>query len=100
MCSICSHHFCIWKIAKATLDIAASLGHFDMTKCLKTCAKDQEAVVKDLLLRMKNLEKSTALHEAIRNDHYDIVELLIREDPELASFTNNFGESSLFLAVD
>ena len=56
--------------------------------------------MKDLLLRMKNLEKNTAPHEAIRNDHYDIVELLIREDPELASFTNNFGESSLFLAVD
>ena len=74
------------------LHIAASLGHFDMTMCLITCAKDQEAVMKDLLLRMKNLEKNTAPHEAIRNDHYDIVELLIREDPELASFTNNFGD--------
>ena len=82
------------------LHIAASLGHFDMTMCLITCAKDQEAVMKDLLLRMKNLEKNIAPHEAIRNDHYDIVELLIREDPELASFTNNFGESPLFLAVD
>ena len=82
------------------LHIAASLGHFDMTKCLITSAKDQEAVLKDLLLRKKNLEKNTARNGAIRNDHYDIVELLIREDPELASFTNNFGESPLFLAVD
>ncbi|KAK7814313.1 ankyrin repeat domain-containing protein 23 [Quercus suber] len=68
------------------LHIAASLGHFDMTKHLISCAKDQE--------------KNTALHEAIRNDHYDIGELLIREDPELASFTNNALESPLFLAVD
>ncbi|KAM4119545.1 hypothetical protein ACJW30_03G068200 [Castanea mollissima] len=71
-----------------------------MTKRLISCAKDQEAAVKNLLLRKKNLEKNTALHEAIRNDHCDIVELLIREDPELASFTNNAWASPLFLAVD
>ena len=82
------------------LHIAASLGHFDMTKRLISCAKDQEAAVKNLLLRKRNLEKNTALHEAIRNDHYDIVEFLIREDPELASLTNNASESPLFLAVD
>ncbi|KAL4637594.1 hypothetical protein ACB092_03G088100 [Castanea dentata] len=82
------------------LHIAASLVHFDMSKRLISCAKDQEAAVKNLLLRKINLEKNTALHEAIRNDHYDIVELLIREDPELASFTNNALESPLFLAVD
>uniref|UniRef100_A0A7N2L789 Ankyrin repeat-containing protein n=1 Tax=Quercus lobata TaxID=97700 RepID=A0A7N2L789_QUELO len=82
------------------LHIAASLGHFDMTKHLISCAKDQEAAVKNLLLRKINLEKNTALHEAIRNDHYDIVELLIEEDPELASFTNNALESPLFFAVD
>ncbi|KAL0005499.1 hypothetical protein SO802_013060 [Lithocarpus litseifolius] len=82
------------------LHIAASLGHFDMTKRLISCAKDQEAAVKNLLLRKINLEKNTALHEAIRNNHYDIVELLIKEDPELASFTNNALESPLFLAVD
>lgn len=82
------------------LHIAASLGHFDMTKRLISCAKDQEAAVKNLLLRKRNLEKNTALHEAIRNDHYDVVKLLLTEDPELASFTNNALESPLFLAVD
>lgn len=82
------------------LHIAASLGHFDMTKRLISCAKDQEAAVKNLLLRKRNLEKDTALHEAIRNDHYDIVKLLLTEDPELASFTNNALESPLILAVD
>ena len=49
---------------------------------------------------MQNLEKNTALHEAIINDHYDIVELLIKEHPKLTLFTNNDGESPLILAVE
>ncbi|KAK7828283.1 hypothetical protein CFP56_030430 [Quercus suber] len=49
---------------------------------------------------MGNLEKDTALHDAVRNDHFDIIELLIRELPRLTSLTNNAGESPLFLAVD
>ncbi|XP_030958764.1 ankyrin repeat-containing protein ITN1-like [Quercus lobata] len=52
------------------------------------------------LLRKQNLERNTALHEAIRYDHYNIVELLIQKDPRLTSITNNAGESPLFLAVD
>ena len=81
--------------------IAARLGHLDMTELLiTTCAKEQEAAEKFLLLRKRNLEENTTVHEAIRNNHYDIVKLLIWEDPELASFTNNAGESPLFLAVD
>ena len=83
------------------LHIAARLGHLDMTELLiTTCAKEQEAAEKFLLLRKRNLEENTALHEAIKNNYYDIVKLLIWEDPELASFTNNAGESPLFLAVD
>ena len=49
---------------------------------------------------MGNLEKDTALHDVVRNGHFDIVELLIREHPRLTSLTNNAGESPLFLAVD
>ncbi|XP_050277920.1 ankyrin repeat-containing protein At5g02620-like [Quercus robur] len=83
------------------LHIAARLGHLDMTELLiTTCAKEQEAAEKFLLLRKRNLEENTALHEAIRNNYYDIVKLLIWEDPELVSFTNNAGEYPLFLAVD
>ena len=37
------------------LHIAASLGHFDMTKRLISCAKDQEAAVKNLLLDRKSV---------------------------------------------
>ena len=42
----------------------------------------------------------SALHDVVRNGHFDIVELIIREHPRLTSLTNNAGESPLFLAVD
>ncbi|GMY20737.1 ankyrin repeat-containing protein [Fagus crenata] len=82
------------------LHIAAIFGNVDTTKLLITSAKDKEVETRMELLRMQNQEKNTALHEAIRNYRYDIVELLIREDPGLALFTNNAEESPLFLAVD
>ena len=85
------------------LHIAASLGHIEMTRFLIARAKvkhDQDIEGNRELLRMENHEKNTALQEAIRNDHCEIVELLIREDPELTLFTNKAGESPLFLAVD
>ena len=82
------------------LHIAARLGHFNMIEHLITCANGREVEAKMELLRMENLEKNTALHEAIKNDYYDIMQLLIKEDPGLTSLTNNAGESPLFLAVD
>uniref|UniRef100_A0A2N9EX43 PGG domain-containing protein n=1 Tax=Fagus sylvatica TaxID=28930 RepID=A0A2N9EX43_FAGSY len=80
------------------LHIAASLGYLDMTELLITFADKVEKKME--LLKMQNLEKNTVLHEAIRNCHYHIVELLIRVDSSLALITNNAGESPLFLAVD
>ena len=61
---------------------------------------DQDVEVNMELLSMENHEKNTALQEAIRNYHCEIVELIIREEPGLTLFTNNAGESPLFLAVD
>ncbi|KAL0005497.1 hypothetical protein SO802_013058 [Lithocarpus litseifolius] len=82
------------------LHIAASLGHSDMTKLLIMYANRQEVEMRKELLRKQNRENSTALHEAIKYNHYAIVELLIREDSGLTLFTNIYGESPLFLAVD
>ncbi|KAF3951424.1 hypothetical protein CMV_022919 [Castanea mollissima] len=83
------------------LHIAVSLGHLSMSELLITRAsRDQEAEVKRLLLRAKNVEQNTALHLAVKHGHYDIVVLLITEDPTLTSITNDAGESPLFLAVD
>lgn len=54
----------------------------------------------DKLVRMVNSENETALHEAVKNDRYRVVEMLIKEEPELTELTNGAGESPLFVAVD
>ncbi|KAL0014351.1 hypothetical protein SO802_001420 [Lithocarpus litseifolius] len=46
------------------LHIAASLGHRDMSELLITRATDQEAEVRQLLLKAQNEEENTALHLA------------------------------------
>ena len=72
-----------------------------MTRVLINRARTEVEVGRNHeLLRMGNLEMDTVLHDAVRNGHFDIVELLIREHPRLTSLTNNAGESDLFLAVD
>ena len=82
------------------LHIAASLGTLGMSQLLIARALDQEAEVKRLLLKAQNVEQNTALHLAVKHGHYDIVDLLIRNEPGLTSITNKAGESPLFLAVD
>ncbi|KAK3433977.1 hypothetical protein EUGRSUZ_D01250 [Eucalyptus grandis] len=51
------------------------------------------------LLRRPNLHEDTSLHHAIRGGHKLVVELLIKEDPELCDITNAVHESPLYLAV-
>ena len=83
------------------LHVAAWLGRLEMTRVLINRARMEVEVGRNhKLLRMGNLEKDTTLHDVVRNGHFDIDELLIREHPRLTSLTNNAGESALFLAVD
>ncbi|KAA8523735.1 hypothetical protein F0562_010158 [Nyssa sinensis] len=51
------------------------------------------------ILRWRNRRNNTVLHEAVRNHHVAVVELLIKVDPELACSRNNAGESPLYLAA-
>ncbi|XP_058005549.1 ankyrin repeat-containing protein ITN1 isoform X3 [Hevea brasiliensis] len=78
------------QIAEKIIALCPSLLHQTNTK----------VEVEKELLRMQNLDKDTALHEAARNGNFEVVSLLVNEDPELAQIVNNAGESSLFLAVD
>ncbi|OMO96256.1 hypothetical protein COLO4_15396 [Corchorus olitorius] len=85
------------------LHVAARLGSFGTAQVLVNCAKNistREIEAGEKLVRMVNVEKDTALHDAARNGHVQIAELLIKEDPELALFTNDMGESPVFIAVD
>ncbi|OVA05330.1 Ankyrin repeat [Macleaya cordata] len=52
------------------------------------------------LVRMKNKENDTALHEAVRNHRFDIVKLLTEADPVFIYLANNEGETPLYLAAE
>ncbi|KAL5546521.1 hypothetical protein UlMin_006208 [Ulmus minor] len=82
------------------LHIAARSGHLGVAKLLITCAKTQ--VVESGLhpLRMVNKKKLTVLQEAVRNNNYWVVDLLIKEDPGLTCTTEDGVESPLFMAVE
>ncbi|KAJ9159270.1 hypothetical protein P3X46_024786 [Hevea brasiliensis] len=43
--------------------------------------------------------ENTALHEAVRNNHPQVVETLLRANPEFADIANAAGESPLYLAA-
>ncbi|KAL5200990.1 hypothetical protein ABZP36_035344 [Zizania latifolia] len=55
-------------------------------------------IVVKKLLETENKLKETALHEAVRIGDNGMVEMLMEEDPELASFPEE-GTSPLFLAI-
>ncbi|GMI94275.1 hypothetical protein like AT1G03670 [Hibiscus trionum] len=82
------------------LHVAARLGSFETAEIFVSCANSGEMETGERVIKMVNGVHDTALHEAARNGHLRIVELLIREDPELPTLVNGAGESPLFIAVD
>ncbi|THF95056.1 hypothetical protein TEA_029657 [Camellia sinensis var. sinensis] len=52
------------------------------------------------ILRATNEDKDTALHMAVRNEHWDLVKLLTGEDPEFQHPANNADETPLYLATE
>ncbi|KAG6756631.1 hypothetical protein POTOM_040066 [Populus tomentosa] len=51
------------------------------------------------MLRMTNVERHTALHEAARSRGSHVVEILTAEDPEFSYSANVHGEPPLYIAV-
>ncbi|XP_030937809.1 ankyrin repeat-containing protein ITN1-like isoform X2 [Quercus lobata] len=89
------------------LHIAARYGHDTIVKVLIDHAKvpqqDLESGVNILvkeMLEMMNNEKDTALHEAVRNNHLEVVKLLIEEGPDFSYSQNEAGETPLYIAVE
>ncbi|XP_040989444.1 ankyrin repeat-containing protein At5g02620-like isoform X2 [Juglans microcarpa x Juglans regia] len=52
------------------------------------------------MLRMVTKEKDTALHEAVRYNHLEVIKLLIKEDPDFSYSINDAGETPLYIAVE
>ena len=53
-----------------------------------------------VMLRMSNEEGDTALHEAVRYHHSEVVKLLIEEDTEFSYGANSEGNTPLYIAAD
>ncbi|XP_062113859.1 ankyrin repeat-containing protein At5g02620-like [Humulus lupulus] len=52
------------------------------------------------IMRIPNQNKDTALHEAVRFNHLEVVRILTKEDPHFPYSTNEDGETPLYLAVE
>uniref|UniRef100_I1QE53 Uncharacterized protein n=1 Tax=Oryza glaberrima TaxID=4538 RepID=I1QE53_ORYGL len=73
------------------LHCASKAGHRDVAACLLR-------VMDQATPRSRNLTGATALHEAVRHGHVEVVDLLMTTDPWLASVTTNGGVSPLYMA--
>ncbi|KAK0606196.1 hypothetical protein LWI29_035046 [Acer saccharum] len=62
--------------------------------------KNLELNPQSCMLQMTNEAKDTALHEAVRYNHLDVVQLLTKENPSLPYDANTAGETPLYLAAE
>ncbi|KAJ9159269.1 hypothetical protein P3X46_024785 [Hevea brasiliensis] len=90
------------------LHIAARFGHKNIVEFLihsikkaqyEDLERGAEASTSAKMLKKTSTDEDTALHEAVRNNHLQVVEILIGENPEFANIANAAGESPLHLAA-
>ena len=89
------------------LHLAARERHLEVMEALVCKERELHADIetgvgadKEMLIRMTNKGKNTALHEAVRYGHYEVVMLLIKEDPDFTYGANDSGITPLYMAVE
>nr|XP_011470866.1 PREDICTED: ankyrin repeat and protein kinase domain-containing protein 1-like [Fragaria vesca subsp. vesca] len=92
------------------LHLAARHGRAEIVEVLIQAAKDWHGDLEEgtsstegchrFLIRRTNKEKNTALHEAVRFNHFDVVKKLTEEDPEFLYSANDAGETPLYIAAE
>ncbi|KAF5184878.1 Ankyrin repeat-containing protein [Thalictrum thalictroides] len=97
------------KIGDTSLHRAAKAGHFHIVEFLIQCARHSPRLPsRDIeigreeafdIIRKQNQDNDTVMHEAVRYPHFEMVKLLIKEDPELLCMVNCVGESPLYMAA-
>ncbi|KAK4857200.1 hypothetical protein QYF36_025598 [Acer negundo] len=105
----------LWKANKkgeTLLHMAARHGHANVAKfLLLECKKayqnhddhDQElgiTAARRMLQMASHEAKDTALHEAVRCNHLDVVRILTNEDPSLPYDANTARETPLYIAAE
>ncbi|XP_059627715.1 protein ACCELERATED CELL DEATH 6-like [Cornus florida] len=107
----CSGSLLCWVNIKreTSLHISAREGHTTTVQALIDSAKalpddkDLESGTRvnktEKMLRMSNVEGETALYEAVRNNHLEVVKILMTEDPQYLHPPNNAKENPLYLAA-
>ncbi|XP_059653379.1 uncharacterized protein LOC132300347 isoform X2 [Cornus florida] len=90
----------------SSLHISSRDGYADVVwELIKYAKKDMDPESRTRttkkMLRLRNVEGDTALHEAVRNENnVDVVEILTREDSKFEHPPNNAEETPLFLAAE
>ena len=89
------------------LHLAAREGHLEVVKTIIRAARtvserdiESGIGVDKAMLRMTNNEHDTALHEAVRYHHQEVVKWLIEEDPEFTYGANFSGGTPLYMAAE
>ncbi|KAJ4760805.1 Ankyrin repeat protein family-like protein [Rhynchospora pubera] len=87
------------KLKETPLHCAAKAQNFVMVSLLISFAKHEHQVGEISLLTARNVHGETALHEAVRGGHRDIVNKLILSEPSLLGIVDTEGVSPLYLAT-
>ncbi|KAL5197238.1 hypothetical protein ABZP36_000750 [Zizania latifolia] len=87
------------KCLDTPLHCAAKAGHRDVAAHLLRKMRAGGGVEEEAALRAENQLGATALYEAVRHNHTEVVDLFMAEAPELAAVTSGDGVSPLYLAA-
>ena len=103
----------LWKANandETPLHIAARYGHAAIVDVLIKRARERAPPedlengvnnpVQKMLEKPNKEEKDTALHEAVRGNHFKVVERLIEEGKDFSYSQNDAGETPLYIAVE
>ncbi|KAJ3705212.1 hypothetical protein LUZ61_008917 [Rhynchospora tenuis] len=87
------------KLKETPLHCAAKARNIAMVSLLISFAEHEHQVGENSLLTARNVHGETALHEAVRVGHRDIVNKLILSEPSLLGIVDAEGVSPLYLAT-